>query len=215
MKILSNKTGFTLIEMVVAITIFTIFISMLAGTYLYIARAQSDVGEIRKVYSSTRDTVETIINIARESEVYYDCYSEVIGEIPECNTTVDLSLSAVIEDLVLIDNSGEEVVVFTTYEDEGISYVGVKEYEFSESSSSWVEKTDYVFDYLPISSNEMTVKSLYFRIFPYGDPQENYDTLAYQYQPHVTIFMTASGNTSVNSDLTFDLQTTVSTRQYD
>ncbi len=191
-----GKKAFTLIEMVVAVAIFTIFISMIAGTYLYIARAQRDTGEVRKVYSSVRDVVEEMSKDIKLMNVYYDCYEEVVSGIDGCDGTFDLSHGLPSEELFLID--GDEAKVFTS-DDEG--FVTVMGYEMGEGS--WMPTSGY--EEGAIAFSDLEILGVYFEIYPYSDPAENYEDIDMQFQPYVTIYLDTED---------FDLQTSISTRSY-
>ena len=209
MKNLKQKSAFTLVEMVVAMTIFTIFISMVAGTYLYIARGQRDAGEVRKIYSGARDVMEEIQAVARQYKVYYEYYdgSACSGFLAsECSETFNLSQNAVVSVLAMINDDENELVFFRTSEVEENYYVLVREYELNEFDE-WIYKAGYETEALPISTSDISVVGLNFRIFP--------DSNDYEYQPFVTVFMTVSGNTLIGDGFEYDLQTTISTRLYD
>ncbi|KKT02953.1 MAG: hypothetical protein UV80_C0001G0055 [Candidatus Peregrinibacteria bacterium GW2011_GWF2_43_17] len=198
MKKTNLKAGFTLIEMIVSICIFTIFISMLAGTYLYIARAQRETAEARKVYSGLRDVVEEISEEVKLSGIYYDCYSGVLVGVNECSTYFDLARGSVATSLALMDDENLKIFVL---ED---GKVGVKEYEYSDGL--WVPKTS---SYL--SGEDFNVDSFYFGIFPAEDPSDNYEDLSVQYQPHVTLYVSVSSEGGTE----LDLQTSISVRKYE
>ncbi|MBU1019019.1 MAG: prepilin-type N-terminal cleavage/methylation domain-containing protein [Patescibacteria group bacterium] len=207
---LSSKKAFTLIEMVVAITIFTIFIGIISGTYLYIARAQHDTGEVRKVYSGARDVMEMIVAEARTSAPYYDCYDfGGGGEIPECTGTYNLELSAV-DVLILLGRSEDEITVFSSDEGE----VFMKKYELG-AGDVWVPQIGYELGALPISGDEAVFEGLYFEIYPAISPEVNYGDVSVQYQPHVTVYMRVAGETRNTSEMIYDLQTTISSRVYE
>jgi len=200
---MSSKAGFTLVEMIVAICIFTIFISMLAGTYLYIARAQRETAEARKVYSGLRDTVEEISKDIKLSSIYYDCYSGTVAGVAECSTYYDLTQDTVLTSLALIKDGDLEIFVL----DDGA--VGMIEYE--ESAGLWVPKAGYESGLIYISSENFNVDTLYFGVFPADDPSDNYDDLSVQYQPYVTLYISVSSDGGTE----LDLQTSVSVRNYE
>lgn len=203
MKKINLKAGFTLIEMIVAICIFTIFISMLAGTYLYIAKAQRETAEVRKVYSGLRDVVEEISEEIKLSSVCYGCYSVVLTGVDECSAYFDLTQRTVVNSLALVD--GENLKVFVL--DDG--KVGVREYEYSDGL--FLPATGYESGLSYISADDFDVDSLYFGIYPAADPSKNYEDISVQYQPHVTLYVSVSSDSGTE----FDLQTSVSVRKYE
>ncbi|OIP80074.1 hypothetical protein COW94_01120 [Candidatus Peregrinibacteria bacterium CG22_combo_CG10-13_8_21_14_all_44_10] len=198
----NNNQAFTLIEMVVAIAIFTIFISMISGTYLYVARAQRDSAEMRKVYSGARDVVSDISQDVKLQSVYYGCYEGSAMGISECLTTVDLTQGNEVDHLALY--SGDEAEVF--YAEDGVVYVN--EYVFD--GASWLPASGYEDGAKAVTAAPLTVDGLYFRIFPAYDPDEYYDDVSLQFQPHITVYI----DSSYSDILNFSLQTSVSTRTY-
>lgn len=216
MRKIKKNEAFTLIEMVVAITIFTIFISIIAGTYLYIAKAQYDVGEVRKVYSGARDVMEQIVEEARLGMPYYDCYdynpgmvAELSG-VSECSQIYNLELSAV-DTLVLLSQTGEELTTFSVSE-EGDAFMN--KYELG-ASDSWVPQSGYEEGALQISGADFQVDGLYFEISPHVNPSDNYDDVSVQLQPYLTVYMAVSGEIRNGERISYDLQTSVSTRIYE
>ncbi len=199
----SDNQAFTLVEMVVAIAIFTIFISMIAGTYLYVARAQRDAAELRKVYSGARDVMEEISKEVKLSSIYYGCYEGSATGIDECLTTVDLTQGTAVENLALID--GDVAKVF--YAEDGVVYTN--EYDFD--GAAWLPSEGYEEGAKAISADPLAVNGIYFWIFPSYDPDEYYDEVLLQFQPYATVYLDAQ----YTDELTFSLQTSVSTRTYE
>ncbi|MFA6528431.1 MAG: type II secretion system protein [Candidatus Gracilibacteria bacterium] len=205
MKKIKNISAFTLIEMIVAITIFTIFISMIVGTYLFIARAQRDAAEARKYYSGARDVMEEITKEVKLNKIYYLCYEATITGVLGCSA-VDLGQGLPVANLALINGEENHLMIFSLSD-----FVTLMEYEIDENTLGWVAASGYEDGALQISATGVDISSLNFRIFPYADPEENYDDTAYQFMPYVTVYLTVlDGN---GSD--YSLETTASTRIYE
>lgn len=140
MKTVKKNQAFTLVEMVVAIMIFTIFISMIAGTYLHIARAQKDMAELRKVYSGARDVMEMMREDIMTSSIFYGCYDGEASSISECSGSST-------DKLALLD--GDDAVIY--YADEGEVFMNRYSYEnggWLGSGAMQVSGVDFMVDYL-------------------------------------------------------------------
>ena len=96
-KILKNHytSGFTLIEMLVAISLFAAVVAISAGAYLAIMKAQLKSINMKKVQEDSRYASETIGREFRMGEVDYSYYGE---EVPSPTST-----------LVLINSRGTEI----------------------------------------------------------------------------------------------------------
>ena len=70
-KLVERKSAFTLVELLIATTIFALFISVLAGSYLMITKAQRDTNEMRKVYSEGRFVVDEIVSAVLGAYIYF------------------------------------------------------------------------------------------------------------------------------------------------
>ena len=70
----SRKKGFTLIELVVSLSIFMVFLGIVSTSYLSIIHAQREANSIRKMYSEVRNFMEMLAQDARLGTLDYDCY---------------------------------------------------------------------------------------------------------------------------------------------
>lgn len=72
-----NKKGFTLVEMLVAIGIFSIFMGVLITSYMSVVKGLRGAEEYRELYADARHTFDTILENARNSTVYGGCDNTV------------------------------------------------------------------------------------------------------------------------------------------
>lgn len=72
-KILGQK-GFTLVEMLVAMSIFVIFVGVLLGSYTGIVKSQRDANDYRVMYAEARHVFESVIAEFRDGMVDYGYY---------------------------------------------------------------------------------------------------------------------------------------------
>ena len=54
------KRGFTLVEMLIAMSIFVIFITVLMSSYTSLIRAQREANNYRQLYAEAREIFDTI-----------------------------------------------------------------------------------------------------------------------------------------------------------
>ena len=190
-KILKNK-GFTLIEMLVAMSIFVIFIGVLISSYTDIVKSQQEANDYRVLYSDARRVFDKLTEEIRGSAVYYAEGTDY--------TNVNESLK-----LVSLDGQGE--VVFEYNGEEG-------ELWFGEAVKGIVEN-----EYSLIGSGDSRISVSEFNVFvsPVDDPykEENVFADGIQFQPKVTVFATFEmERRKGGSPYSVDLQTTISSRFY-
>ncbi|MBU2524069.1 type II secretion system GspH family protein [Patescibacteria group bacterium] len=68
------KKGFTLVEMLISILVFVIFLTATSGSYLSLARSIYNANQERKVYSAAQDIINLITLEVKKGVVDYDCY---------------------------------------------------------------------------------------------------------------------------------------------
>ncbi len=73
---LKNKPGFTLIEMIVAIAIFIVVISIYMGIFVSTTRMHAKIIAIQKVQNEIRYVTEVLTSNIRMGTVNYDYYNE-------------------------------------------------------------------------------------------------------------------------------------------
>ena len=71
-KIFKTKSGFTLIEMLVAMAIFVVFVGILVNSYSSIVKAYHEANDYRKMYVEARDIFETLTRELRDGMVDYE-----------------------------------------------------------------------------------------------------------------------------------------------
>lgn len=71
MRKILNKKGFTLVEMLVAMSIFVVFVGILLNSYTSIVRSQRDANDYRVMYAEARHVFDSVIAEFREGMVDY------------------------------------------------------------------------------------------------------------------------------------------------
>ncbi len=183
-----QQKGFTLIEMLIAMTIFVTFTGILINSYTDIIRSQRDANSFRLVYSEGRRIFDTFVDEVRNGVIYY---------------SDDMFLNNAVEELTLVSKDGSRVSKFEKNGDN---------IDFSESIACGVKHSSYA-----LNSEDIRVSELSFYITPAFDPytKDNVRFDALQFQPKVTIYAKFERDRGDNkAPYTFDLQTTVSSRFY-
>lgn len=194
MELYKKQRGFTLIEMLIAMSIFVVFIGVLMGSYTSIIRAQRDANDYRIMYAESRRVFDGLIQEFREGMVDY---------------SIDEDTSAVFvgaqDQLQLISKDGLTKTLILLADD------SVK---IAKSEGPAVEVFDG--DAVSLNSADVQVKELNMYVYPAVDPYDmkNVSKDAYQFQPKVTIFATFEKEKTTGEPYSVSFQTTVSSRIY-
>ena len=189
-----SQKGFTLVELLIAMTIFVSFVGILIGSYTSIIKGQREADEYRIMYSESRKIFETIVQELRDGMVDYKKYNanNSGGVIGGLDTLYVVSKDASMQSSIV-------------YADGVVSIQKGKfeEIDISESvnlnSPDLVKVTDFKFYVSP-------------SVDPYDD--ENVYNDKNQLHPKVTVygkFVREFGN---GKEYSMELQTTVSSRIY-
>ncbi|MFH1533885.1 MAG: type II secretion system protein [Nitrospirota bacterium] len=195
MKKILKQRGFTLIEMMVAMAIFVMFLGVLIGSYTDIVKSQQEANDYRVLYSEARRVFDKITEEVRNGAIYYG---------------IDVDYRNVNERLVLISMGGDRHVVFEYDDDKENIWFGEDVLE---------EQIRKQTDYLLISPEIDRISVTEFNVFvsPVDDPYklENVFKDGFQFQPKVTVFATFEmERRKSGTPYSVDLQTTISSRSY-
>lgn len=95
-----KEDGFTLIEMLVTLAIFSTALVIISNIFILAGRAQSKAAEIEKVHSGARLAMESMAREVRAGKINYNYYTN--GVIPNDG----------VNELALLDQEGRAVVFF-------------------------------------------------------------------------------------------------------
>lgn len=223
MKKTHLKSGFTLVELLVSISIFVIFLGVVATSYIGIVRSQRQANSIRKMYSEVRTMLEILAEDMRLGTIDYDCY-EQNADISQCPAEIKGSLNGISPQgttfLLVIANQDKQVKTAYWY-DQAQQTLGMKKYV--RSGNAWASSPEYNVPlgdsgngFRPLLSQDLKVKSLAWALYPPVNPysKENYSQNQYQFQPKVTAFLTVESSSSGLPPFHLDLQTSFSSRVY-
>jgi prepilin-type N-terminal cleavage/methylation domain-containing protein len=197
-----NK-GFTLIEVLIALSIFMIIVTSIAASYLDIARKQREANVIREIYSEIRYVYNLIGEEARSKAIDYGCPRKFkeLNEDDILRPIDVVSTSQVCSDLVvepegsylaLINPSATERTIFRIQKDsENQDAKNLSFYKESkeENANAWIPNPGFD-GFVSIDLKEIKLDAMKFEIAPLGDPfdPENVGCGVVQYQPSVSVY---------------------------
>ncbi len=196
-----DKRGFTLVELIISMLVFTIFIGVVSTVYISVTRSLRHASEVRKVYSEARFLMDKITQDVRLYTVDYSCLDNVTGyqttEYMECSGYEGRFLP-------LISADGTHRTVYL-YEDGVFSIL-----ELDYVGGAWDESTGYYSGFVEFASDSVVLNDIHFDIYPLSSP---YNGGSYQPSVHVVISAT-SESAFLPEQLTITLQSTISSRVY-
>ncbi|MBI2552537.1 prepilin-type N-terminal cleavage/methylation domain-containing protein [Candidatus Uhrbacteria bacterium] len=196
--ILHSNRGFTLMEMLVALTLFSVVVTVTTDLFFTFQRTSRRTENLESVVASGRLMMEQIAREARQGTIDYDWYAR---------QSIDLSARAAQPVLALRDREGGQV-----------------QFEFDENLGTLMMSRRGGNPESLNSPDTAVLRNAYFSITPASDPfqfiSDQDDPRAGQFgadiQPRVTILLalrTAALRGQQNY-LEYDLQTTISSRVY-
>jgi len=197
------QKGFTLIEMMIAMTIFVIFMGVVMQSYLSIVMTQREANEYRVMYSEARAIFDKFSDEIRNGVISYDQMG--------------------VKDNVVLQNPASKLVLFSPDQTRSVwfEYVSAeKKIVFAEFNKVEEENMDERFDQKDayvLNSDRIKVEKFNMYISPLDDPYKdrNVGNNNLQYQPKITLFAKFSKEISPGKPpMELNLQTTISSRSY-
>ena len=214
-----RRSGFTLVELLVSIAIFVMFLGVVSVSYFGIVRSQRQANEVRKMYSDVRSLVEMLGEDMRLGTIDYDCYEATSGICPftAVTTTSSPDQSSY---LAIVNKDQTQKVVY--WFDQVNGKLKVVRYERPLGSdgaeiANWsIQGADSSQDGRSLFSDMVAVKNLTFAVNPPVNPyaSANYAKNQYQFQPKVTLTLTVENANKNAAPFHLDFQTTLSSRVY-
>jgi len=185
-KKINNNSGFTLVEILVAMSIFVTAMIAVTAIFSFSNQTQRTTQAVQELQSDARFAMEIMAQQIRRSSIYY------------ASTQYGGSISSNPQDVLVLLNNNNEQAWFRR----GVSgSQGIL--EISSDGSAWEQ----------VSPPEINVDLLKFYISPSSNPFISNPTV--NIQPKVTIVMRTSNTSRGGENLSPNyLQTTVSSRQY-
>jgi prepilin-type N-terminal cleavage/methylation domain-containing protein len=211
-----ERKGFTLVELLISIAIFVIFMGVVSSSYISIVRAQREANDVRKMYSEVRGFTDRFSEDVRLGSVIYDCYGAPnVDAFPNtCPTGITADRLDVnygkTNRLLIQKQDGLERSVYLYDKDKKV----LEEKRYIRQNGLWNESAGYETAALNVFSDLIEVEDLEFIVSPDVDPYANVYKNEKQFQPQVTLVMTLSNGKNVNSPFKFNFQTTITSRVY-
>lgn len=203
-KTKQNNSGFTLVEVLVAVSIFALVAILLSVIYVAFTKMQTRTQISQQVLNDSQFTLEAITREIRNSEIYeYDPYNS--------STCVDVLGADYVNCLLLLKEDGQ-MVAFTTTTDEALLYI-TPDCNSDYSICDWA-LDDYgsYTELLSTDVNNIRVKDLFFYINPNENP---FSSASVNKHPVVTIRLeTIYDALRSNEQVDHLLQTTIASRVY-
>ncbi|MBT4384431.1 type II secretion system protein [Candidatus Peregrinibacteria bacterium] len=213
MKQLKSKPAFTLIEMTISITVFTIFIGFSMATYISFHRAQQEAAATRSLLMELDSVMNIMTSSLLENKIDYDYYA-LEGDHDALRAQgnellADLSLlgSDALQTSVLAlrSSDGNEQIIFKWFD----GVLTMQKFDEEGAQDGYMESD-------VLHSLHTNVDYMNFEIFPGKDPYdlENSKEDNLQYQPIVQLNLTLSSPGRVRDRVVLDLQTSITSRFY-
>lgn len=221
--VFSTKPAFTLIEIIIAITVFSIFVAFMMTAYSVFNNAQYDAAKSRSMMYEIQDVLNLLNESVKENKIYYCYYYDCETALPAYDT-IDSN------ELALINADESEYIIIAW--NEGVDtladgYLSMQKFEYDENLALWTEASGYE-EPVKLNSDDVIVRlfdsnSGSFRIFPSMDPyaKENINYLKTLvspidifYQPNVKVEMTFVTTGRTRDEIKIDFSTTITSRIY-
>jgi len=184
----SKKTGFTLIELMVSVSIFSIIMVMSMGSILSVLTANTKSQTLRSVMDNLNSALEGMTRTIRFGTAYH---SGNTGTLTDPRDTDIMNSPGGDESITVRDSAGQTVT-----------------YGFDSVNRRIVRNVGGTGDF-PLTSPDVRIE--FFKVFVSGTAPGPADIL----QPRVIIVIKGTVIGRNSSGTTFVLQTTVSQRQHD
>lgn len=215
MKHSQSKPAFTLIEMTIAITVFTVFLGFAMATYLSFHRAQLESAVTRSLMLEMESVMTMLTEDAKSKKIDFDYYNadqaldalRVPGQSLISRLSLASSEGVMSNELALLRPEGGRVI-FAWDEDQ--SQLTLQAFDASG------RPLDAYAQPLALNSDQTQVTFVSFHIFPGKDPYDpvNAKENEVQYQPIVQIKMTFARPGRVRDIVEMDLQSSITSRFY-
>ncbi|MFC1615855.1 PilW family protein [Patescibacteria group bacterium] len=197
----NNKKGFTLIEVLISMTIFVTFISIMINSYTSIVRGQREANDYRVMYAEARNIFDTLVREFRDGMVDYGEYSDSA-----------LGIWGGQSDIILVSKDATtKTRIYLNGEDLKINKYQLPLFGDPNDMS--------IFDSFEDLQLNNKIKVTNFKIYvtpaidPYDPKYITYDVN--QFHPMVTIYAKFSKEISPGKEpFVIDMQTSVSSRIY-
>lgn len=188
--------GFTLMEVLVALTILSIVITAATNFFYFSVRTQNKTENLQKISTTTRLIMERIVREAQENEIDYNAYEEGQINLPT--------------DILILKDLEDKPIIFQASDSDCPDEISAPCLKISNDGFNWASLTP----------KGVRLKDLKFYITPNKNPFKfnlEPDILDYESngQPYILIVLSLENTALIPADYTsLTLQTGVSSRIY-
>ncbi len=192
--------AFTLVELIIAIGIFAMFMATAISAYLQLTVALKRENIDRKLYGE----IESVITDIQRQAKFYD--------IDYVDYPAGISFPS--SELLLISHDGKSKIRYA--KPSGKETIGVEKQRLDPVTGAFINETGFILGELQdLTSNEMKVKDLNFYIHPLQQAKVSNPNEPVIYQPKVTIVIRGEIDNPFRPDpREFTVQTSISMRHY-
>lgn len=201
-KNLLNKKAFTMVELLVAMSIFMVFVALSAGSYIGLMKANRLASETQRTYRDVRHVFDTFADEVHNYQIDYNCFAQGNGD-PDC--IQNGSTPSVVG---FINNDGQYIYRRLYFFSDNT--IKVKKQIKSPNDFAWRDMTSAPES---LTSAETKFSGVSFSIFPNKNPYDadNLEDASVQWQPSLTISILKEGKTPGTIQ---EYRTTFSSRSY-
>lgn len=199
------RRGFTLIELIISITIFTLFIGVAGTSYVYVARSLRAANALRNTISEARGFLNTMVHDIRSHAIDYDCLATDCVSYFQGGQRQQL--------LPMVNREQTERVLYRFSHDRA----EVCRQKKTISSTAGVSASIWEpCGFQTIEMPSFSISNLQFLVTPALDPFDSAHATddSVQFQPSVTVLLSGQQIPSRPTDAPLDFQTTISSRLY-
>lgn len=219
-----RRAGFTLVELLMAISIFMIFMLAATSSFLEIIRSQKTANETRLIYAELRNFVDYVTNETREGKIDYFCYQQDLladldytaASLVRCDEAAEFNLVAG-NNLRTISADGLSSSIIKFLPEEQIvclkRYRNVNDsWQLEEGYAEGVVENKCGSGYKEFAFANLAVEDLRFEIIPQLNPQSEaaQSLLSGQFQPMLRMYLQVGSKLdTVKFDLKYQTLLTV------
>lgn len=218
MKLKAPHKGFTLLEMVIALGIFMLFMGAVLNSFISLTTAQQKANLSREGVAEAKEILNQISIEGREKRIDYFCNQGISETADEENTTEQanaFSLNCQIDEntkLVLVSNDGLERILIASQninQDSTYQQISAKKETRPNTLSNWstAETTN-------LHSERLKVRSFEVKITPTTDPYELSSSNLIHPITQLSLVVERNSQKPDQESQPIVIQTTISSRAY-
>lgn len=211
-----KKTGFTLVEMLVAVSIFSVAVTVATDVFVRAQRAQRQAAALEKVQDATRFVMTRISQELLAGRIAYECYDGSDAGCDISSRSATGEAGRIVSDTLAVEGADGTVTLFTVRNEDHTDYGGVCKKALPPAPCLIIARGD---QHERMTPDGYSIQKIAFFITPDKDPLRVDATLndyPSDIQPKVTIMMTVRGNVpGIREPVDLSVQTTLSSRNYE